>query len=319
MGIAQPQLEDPVKFLLEFFEEVLERQGGDVGKVKETTIHSYMYLKCSIKEYHAARHVTHYYAKRLVASLNPKWYGSPFFQWLKARRDEPWEPTLLKEEEVPGQCVRRKKASTANRPKEPVGGKHPMGPRPSGKIAVLRPGGSVKRPFLAEDYEDGGEDGDEDEYDDSDDGRPPKIARTSSSDDSDDEEGIDLGSDAASASIPYSNTHIPVPVIPKETVRVVVRSEKLPSMSPVGINGTWKCQEEECSFIVRAAHTAEGQETISEHFKEHTTRADKINLALSEGTRGHLPIKYGVSLNSSLQKKKKQQLTNVSLKQPSPR
>lgn len=284
VGAAEPasQLEDPVAFLLELFEEVLEHV-GDVTKVKEGTIHSNLYLKCSIKGYNAAKDITHYYAKRLVASLNPKWYDSPFFQWLKARRDEPWSPNLLKEDEVAAQCVRRKKASTANRPRAAVAGKHlPTGPRPSGKNAVLRPGGSSKRPIFADDDDD-----------DDDDDRPSKIAKTSSDDDdSDDEEEIDISSDAAPAAVRYSSTPIPVPVIPKETVRVVVRAEPIPSMSPAGINGTWKCKQEGCNFIVRAAHTPDGQEKVSEHFEEHSARADKINLALAEGTRGHLPIKY---------------------------
>lgn len=285
------QSEDPVRFLLELFEEILSENAGDVTKVREGTIHSRMYLKCSIKDYGAAREVTHYYAKRLVASLNPKWYDSPFFQWLKARRDEPWVPNLLREEQILGQCVRRKKASNQNQPRASVAGKHfPAGPRPSGKNAVLRPGGSSKRPFsAAEEYEDD----DDDDEDDDDDGRPFKIARTSSDEeeDSDDEEEIDMGSDNTPSAIPYSTTPIPVPVIPKETVRVVVRTEKIPSMSPGGVNGTWKCEEEGCGFIVRAAHTSEGEDLVSEHFKEHTARADKINLALAEGTRGHLPIK----------------------------
>lgn len=280
--------EDPVQFLLEVFEEILAENSGDTTKVREGTIHSKMYMKCSLKAYHAAKEVTHYYAKRLVASLNPKWYDSPFFQWLKARRVEPWVPNLLKEEEVPGQCVRRKKASNQNQPRASVAGKHfPTGPRPSGKNAALRPGGSSKRPFPAEEYEN------DDDDDDDDDGRPFKIARTSSDeeDDSDDEEEIEMGSDNTPSAIPYSTTPVPVPVIPKETVRVVVRTERIPSMSPAGVNGTWKCEEEGCGFIVRAARTSKGENLVSEHFKEHTARADKINLALAEGTRGHLPIK----------------------------
>lgn len=316
------QSEDPVRFLLDFFEEVLEHS-GHITKVKEGTIHSNMYMKCSIKNYHAAKDITHYYAKRLVACMNPKWYDSPFFQWLKARRDEPWESTLLKEEEVPGQCVRRKKASATSQPRATAGKHFPTVPRPSGKNAALRPGGSSKRPISdAERYGD-------DDYDDdadSDDGRPSKMPRTSSSDDgdSDDEEEIDMTNEAAPATKTYSTTPIPLPVITTETVRVVVQAESIPSMSPTGANGTWKCQEEGCGFIVRAAYTPDGEVKISEHFLVHTARADKINLALAEGTRGHLPIKY-VSLSyppplsTPLRYQQwTRQLTNAS-QQPSPR
>lgn len=289
-GESGAQSEDPVRFLVDLFEEVLERT-GDVTKVKEGTIHSNIYMKCSIKNYHAAKDVTHYYAKALVASLNPKWYNSPFFQWLKTRRDEPWSSTFLQVSEVPGQCVRRKKTSATNRPQAAVAGKHfPATPRPSGKNAGLRPGGSSKRPYSA--FED-------DEHEDEDEDRLFKTSRTSSSSDSDEEEEIDTGSDAAPATVPHSTTPIPIPAIPNETVRVVVRAERIPSMSPAGDNGTWECQEQGCNFIVRAADTAEGEEKISEHLKEHTACADKINLALAEGTRGHLPIKYVPSLSAS--------------------
>lgn len=285
---AQP--EDPVRFLMDLFEDILDVV-GDISKVTQGTIHSKMYLMCSIKDYHCAKDITHYYAKRLVASLNPKWYDSPFWKWLKPRCNEPWSSSILKESEVPGQCVRRKKASTT---RAPVAGKHlPSTPRPSGKNAVLRPGGSSKRPKITNEYE-------EDDYDDDDENedRPSKMAKTSDDDDvSDDEEAIDISSDAAPAPISYSTTPIPIPTIPKETVRVVVRAEPLPSTSPLGINGTWKCQEEGCNYIVRAAQTKEGREEISTHFKDHAKQADKINLALAEGTRGHLPIKYVILPN----------------------
>lgn len=283
------QAEDPVRFLLDLFEEVLEHS-GHITKVREGTIHSNMYMKCSIKTYHAAKDITHYYAKRLVACMNPKWYNSPFFQWLKARRDEPWESTILKEEEVSGQCVRRKKASATNQPRATAGKYFPTVPRPSGKNAVLRPGGSNKRPVSdAERHEDDDYDDDED----SDDGRPSKMPRTSSSDDgeSDEEAEVDMTNEIATATKTYSTTPIPLPVIPTETVRVVVQAESIPSMSPTGPNGTWKCHEEGCGFIVRAAQTPDGEVMISRHFLVHTPPADKINLALAEGTRGHLPIK----------------------------
>jgi hypothetical protein len=80
--------------------------------------------------------------------------------------------------------------------------------------------------------------------------------------------------------------------IPKETVRVVVRAEKVPTMLPSGPNGTWRCEEEGCGYIVRSAQEQEGKDLIAKHFQDHEKRVEKLNLALSEGTRGHMPIKY---------------------------
>lgn len=293
--------EDPVHVLLGLLEEILE-ETGDVTKVKEATVHSRMYFKCSIKDYPAPKEITHYYATRLVASMSPKWYNSPFFQWLKIQRSLPWTPNLLTPNEVVSQCVRRKPntgtgpSKNTTRRTSPTGprgaGKHFIRtPRPSGKNAVLRPGTSSKRPTFTDDDDDEAMDEDR---------RPHKFAKTSYVSDNDegdetgedDDEEVNDSGDTATPAVPHSTTSTPAPLLPKDTVKIVVRAEKIPSISPTGPNGTWKCEEEGCNYIVRSADELDGKELISMHFQEHTARAEKINLALTEGTRGHLPIKY---------------------------
>lgn len=284
----QPQ--DPLQTLIDLLEEIFAEAGGDASKVKASTVSSRLYIKCSMG-YGMARDVISFYAKQLAASLPSKWYSSPFFQWLKEERTKPWQPEFLTAETVPFRLVRRKKSNRAGVPRaqtlqaastpspSPAGKHYPGTPRPSG----LRPYNSAKRPMLFDD----GDDEDED-------GRPHKLSKIIHiSDDEDDEDDEDEVIDISDmdTDIPHGATAT-FPAGSKETMKIVVRAERIPSMSPSGPNGTWKCDEDGCRYIVRSAEEAEGKELIAKHFQDHENRAEKVNLALAEGTRGHLPIKY---------------------------
>lgn len=296
---AEPQ--DPVQFLSDLVEEILEEQGGDASRVTESRVHSQMHAKCKIRAYRAAKEITHFYAKPLVASMPSKWYPSPFFQWLKSVRDQPWIPEILTRDDVPGQCVRRTKVGKViPRTRIPATGA-PSPPRGAGKrwppsnltprTGGLRPGTGAKRPATYDD-------------EDIDDERARKAAKNKHAleeeeeeedeeeDDMDEEEANDFGDAAPPTADVLASVATPIPDIAKETVRVVVRAEKIPSMSPSGPNGTWRCEQEGCGYIVRSAEEQEGKDLIAKHFQDHEKRVDKLNLALSEGTRGHMPIKY---------------------------
>ncbi|KAF3771270.1 hypothetical protein M406DRAFT_349625 [Cryphonectria parasitica EP155] len=286
--------QDPVHQLKELVEEILADVGGDVRKVKHNTVHSKLYLKCSML-YPMASEVTHFYAKQLAASLPSKWYKSPFFLWLKEHRDKPWRPEHVTAENVASKLVRRKKSKHSGVPKARIppvasspshAGKHyPGTPRISG----LRPTTGVKRPIA---YDDDGDDDDDEE------GRPPKQSKTSNYHDTDENEDeeedavIDSSEEDESEIPSVSITSRPPPSIFKETMKIVVHTDKIPSMSPSGPNGTWKCEEDGCNYIVRSAEEADGRDLIAKHFKDHESRAEKVNLALTEGTRGHLPINH---------------------------
>lgn len=280
---------DPIRAFLDLLEEILEEVGGDSRKVTQGTVHSKMYFKCST-QYGVCREVSQYYAKQLAASLPSKWYNSPYFAWLKEERDKPWAPVSgVTSDTVALQLKRRRKMDrgkprTAGQDRVSTPASAYMGKR---LPATPRTGGLTLKRTRPDYYDDGFDD----------DGRPSKNAKVSSDFDSQDEDdsedgGIDDSSDDAPAKpYPYSTTPIPVPRIPKETVPIVVRAEKVPTLSPTGPNGTWRCEEDGCDHIVRAADEPEAKRLIEEHFQEHTKRAEKINLALAEGTRGHLPIK----------------------------
>lgn len=283
---ATASIQDPIQFLKELLEEIfVEEAHGDLVKLTHSWVHTKMYLKCSMA-YAVPKEVTHFYAAKLVPSLDPKWYNTKFFLWLKDVKNRPWQPEILTPERVPLQLVRRKKmgprktpshASSTPRPGQGAGKTFPSTPRPS---PALRPGPSAKRPI----FYDGNDD----------DGRPLKYARTehdSDSDveeDSDEQELDDSSNDAAVA----PGLATPLPAVPKESVKIVIRADKIPEMSPSGPNGAWKCEEKGCNYIVRSAEDPEGKQLLGRHFEDHADRVQKMNLALAEGTRGHQPIKY---------------------------
>lgn len=290
---AQANHQDPVKLLLEILEEILQNHGGNAQSLKDGKLHTEMYMRCTIKQYSAAREITQFYAKSLLKELPQKWNPSPFWDWLTSVVDQPFEPKSLTKDQIPTQCRRRKKKDkSSSKPKEDreeeilpprgAGKRWPpstLTPRP----AALRPGASVKRPAGY--------------HSDDDDERARKAARTSH--DPEDEEEDDEHSDAdgtsgAGNAPPNRNAALatPAPAPAMETARVVVRAERIPSMSPSGPNGTWRCEEDSCNYIVRSAEEPEGKDLIAKHFQDHASRAEKVNLALSEGTRGHMPIKY---------------------------
>ena len=82
--------------------------------------------------------------------------------------------------------------------------------------------------------------------------------------------------------------------------RLVIRTDKLPSTTPKGPNGTWTCEEPGCGHVVRAADDKEGQTLIHAHFEEHEQEArdeseaaalKRVNLAKQEAGR-NMPIEY---------------------------
>jgi len=294
---------DPVGFLLKLFDEI-EVEAGNPANIKPSTVHTKIYFKCTLKKYKCANDITGYYAKSLMQRLPPQWQGTPYFNWLKQVSKRPFQPEVLTVEEIPHKLIRRKKSavrpslgvgessavpqrrlgsfvngsgSSTSPPRARDAGKHlepPMIGRRSGKGPTLRlASGSKKRP--ASDLDDG------DEHD----HRGKRTSRShsfasgydddssepeASSDDEDSDEEASAGADA---------------------VRIVIRAENIPSTSPTGPNGTWTCAEPGCGYVVRNADEEEGQDTIAAHFRVHQSAA-KIDLAQTEGTRGHLPIEY---------------------------
>lgn len=289
----QTEQQDSLELVLEVLEEILEEHGRDMQRIGEGKVHSHLYMKCTITPYNAAREVTHFHAKALIQKLPPKWKSSPFWSWLTGVVDQPFAPTRFTVDQI-NQVRRRKKLGKSSSKSKSDREDEIRGPRGAGKrwppntltprTGILAPSTGRKRPAVY--------------YSDDEDERVRKAARTSQDlEDEDENENEDAGDDDTTddADIPARTNAVlttPTPAPALETARLVVRAERVPSMSPSGPNGTWTCEEDSCNYIVRSAEEPEGKDLIAKHFQEHANRAAKLDLALSEGTRNHMPVNH---------------------------
>lgn len=79
---------------------------------------------------------------------------------------------------------------------------------------------------------------------------------------------------------------------PDDPVEIVIRADKIPSTVPQGLHDTWTCDQEDCNYVVRGGDEEECQTRIKQHFNEHERQMERVQLAMTEGNRGHVQIKY---------------------------
>lgn len=295
-----PQLEPGLPTLLYVLNEerakILEDLAHGKGKkhpddMNHGTWQTKIYMSCKIQNYQAKEEIFTYYAKDLAHSLGPEWHKSVLYKWAKDNAKS--RPTLqhITEQDILA-LTRRQKAPERAKPNRSAAaaaktsGKVPVrSGRPTPKAAGLRPSlGGKKRPRGL----------DSDDEIDLDDGLPfKKTAKTSEF--FTDSENHDLDDSEASEeeTLETSDT--------KALTRIAIHAERIPSMKPQGPNQTWTCQEPDCEYLVRSAEEEEGQDLIRKHFEAHDKETsneakerelNKINLAMAEGERGHMPIKY---------------------------
>ncbi|KAM7188325.1 hypothetical protein V8F20_010608 [Naviculisporaceae sp. PSN 640] len=301
--------------LIEVFKEEVAEKNIDVRKAAETRFHQAIWGRCRVRQYPTATHIMEYYAPELLAALPSEWRNSRFYEWLRQKASGPRSlPEGLTLDDIAVQLVRRVKktkpqpSSTApldlqglearnrgarkssqnfDEAEEPPrhGKRLPVSiPRRSGKGAVLRPQTSKKRPASDMNLDDDDED-DDDSISEVRPGR--KLAKRNRGlvDDDDMDDNSDDSGVIAGDIFPIS-THVP-----KDAVRVLVHSGRLPTMSPSGPDGTWICEQEGCGYVVREAEDQVGQELIQKHLDSHQSQAERISLAVAE-SRGQMPIKY---------------------------
>jgi len=293
---------------------VLQEIAGEsnIKKAAATTIIGKVYFKCKMRQppkevnyKSAVIDICSYYAKELLARLGPEWNGTDWRHWLQDAAAKPWKPVLaMKPEDFPAQTFRRAKAApkpassatpatqvppTINLKSSKVTQLEseaesdedawvytapPARGRRSGKGARLTlASASKKRPHS--------------ELDDEGSLRGKKHLKLSHID-TDDEDSEDI-QDASDEEVSHTvGSQLP---LPEGTTRLVIRAERIPTTSPTGPEGTWTCEQEGCSYVVRAADEQDSQKLIQAHFRDHEAQAEKIDLAVRE-SRGHMPIKY---------------------------
>ncbi|KAK8031740.1 hypothetical protein PG990_001474 [Apiospora arundinis] len=296
-----PQLEPGLPTLLDVLNEergkILEDLGHGKGKKHPDDMapgswQTKVYMACRVSNYNAKEEIFTYYAKDLARSLGAEWHNSELYIWVKdiMKKAKPVLQNITEKDLLA--LTRRQKAPERAKPNRsaPTGaetsGKVPIrSGRPSGKAAGLRPSlGGKKRPR-------GMDSDDEMEIDD---GLPfKKTAKTSEF--FTDSENPELDDSAASDDEDVEGGDS------KGLIRIAIHTERIPSMKAQGPNQTWTCQEPGCEYLVRSADEQEGQDLIRKHFEAHEKEAideakerelSKINLAVQEGQRGHMPINH---------------------------
>lgn len=80
-------------------------------------------------------------------------------------------------------------------------------------------------------------------------------------------------------------------IVPKVELEVV--AERLSSMNPTGLKGTWVCEQADCDYQVPAAGTTKGRAAIRAHFLEHADEhAIREDLVFEEGFRVNVPVSH---------------------------
>ncbi|KAL3423400.1 defective in methylation-7 protein [Phlyctema vagabunda] len=285
--------------------QVIEQEYDKRQKLTLAKLGTTIYLRFSFKNYSVGQAIVKIWAREIIAALNEDWYETPVYQSLKrhvelneiTEHHDEAAATILRprakksdatdrsgqttiQDTRAQEITSRTRSSELRKPTETTpprsAGKsisHSFTGQRSGKEAVLRlVSSSIKRSNLSAD--DSSEDEQHSNF------GQRKRRRASSEDEIGEQEldGEDPDDDDREMKV---NT--------KGSFDMV--SELLPTLEPRGPNGTWFCQTEGCTYIVRNALEDDGREEIRKHFLEHADTTAKEDLVLKEA-RPHLPVNH---------------------------
>ncbi|RFU76708.1 hypothetical protein TARUN_5511 [Trichoderma arundinaceum] len=246
--------------------------------------------------------VLHYNAAALLQTLDKeKFQQHQLYSYLEELSQKPFAPRSIKTSDFPYRLVPRKPTQRQSKKSaQPVvdsessahengttsaNGSHRHlgktlkrpGRRP-GKTSSLRTVTASKKRTFAEI-------GDESEPDSEGSG----LKRSHYFSDRDEEEEEDISMQDSVGAITLKKAGLPEDV---EPIQIVIRAEKIPSTVPNGPDDTWTCDQAGCTYVVRGGDAEGCQTRIQKHFEEHAEQTKRLNLAVTESTRGHMPIKY---------------------------
>ncbi|KAL6889677.1 hypothetical protein HDV57DRAFT_508022 [Trichoderma longibrachiatum] len=254
-----------------------------------------------------AEEVLHYYAAALLQVLDRgKYQPHGLWTYLEELAAKPFMPRALKPSDFPYKLEPRKptvraskkvalgSSDPASSPREDVAatpsdprrhaGKTVKRPgRQPGKTSALRISASKKRAFA--------DIGDESEADSEASGMK-RSHYFSDRDDEEEEEDVSMQDLADAGTSRDAGLVVQPPSEDAEPIQILIRAEKVPSTIPRGPDDTWSCDQDGCDYIVRGGDAQACQVRIQRHFEEHDEQSKRLNLAVTESTRGHMPIKY---------------------------
>ncbi|KAL7797628.1 hypothetical protein V8C37DRAFT_370146 [Trichoderma ceciliae] len=251
--------------------------------------------------------VLHYNAAALLQTLDKeKFQKHQLYSYLEELSQKPFSPRSIKPSEFPYRLVPRKATQRQSKKSGPsaVDSESPShesgtagsndSPRHLGKT-LKRPGRrpgktSSLRTVTISKKRTYAEIGDESEPD----SEASGLKRSHYFSDRDDEEEADVSMrDSAEANTPKNAGLLVQPQSKEvEPIQIVIRTEKVPSTVPRGPDDAWSCDQDGCTYVVRGGDAEGCQTRIQKHFEEHAQQTKRLNLAVTESTRGHMPIKY---------------------------
>lgn len=254
--------------------------------------------------------VLHYNAAALLQALDKeKFQKHQIYSYLEGLAQKPFAPRSIKPSDFPYRLVPRKAtqrvskksgaaaavdsdsaaqdggAANANDPPRHLGKTLKRPGRRPGKTSGLRTVTASKKRAYAEI-------GDDSEPDSEASGL--KRSHYFSDRDEEEEEGDVSMRDSTEANTPKNGGGLAVQSRAEdlEPIQIVIRTEKIPSTVPRGPDDTWTCDQDGCTYVVRGGDAEGCQNRIQRHFEEHEQQTKRLNLAVTESTRGHMPIKY---------------------------
>lgn len=301
--------ETPFQSVLNAIELVYEETAHSRVGLSHSAVMNKLWTKYKFPNYKSSQkasyrvpieEVLHYNAGALLQALDKdKYTGHGFYAWLEEISKQPFDPIALKPSDLPYHMVRRKQSSNAHfsklaahsGPSAPNG--VPAGPAyedfpspahssPAGK-SIRRPGrpsgikSSLRLATASKKRAHSDVDSDSE-----DEGTGPKRSHYFSDEDDAMENDGQVGS---SEDEPAHSTS-------EEPIKIFLRADNIPTTAPRGPDETWVCEEDDCGYIVRGGDVKDCRERIRRHFNEHERQMNRVNLAMTEGSRGDLPVKY---------------------------
>lgn len=246
--------------------------------------------------------VLHYNATALLQKLDKdKYQKFQIWSYLEELAQKPFNPRAIKPSDFPYRLVPRTATQRSSKnsvpsaverdssPRENSDSPRPIGKtlkrpgRRPGKTSSLRTVTSSKKRTFAEI-------GDVSEPDSESSG----LKRSHYFSDREEEEEGDVSmQDSTGANTPRDAGQAAQPRSEEiEPIQIVIRTEKIPSTIPRGPDDAWNCDQDGCAYIVRGGDSDGCQARIQKHFEEHQEQTNRLNLAVTESSRGHMPIKY---------------------------
>ncbi|GFP55318.1 hypothetical protein TASIC1_0005017600 [Trichoderma asperellum] len=303
--------ESPFASVLSAIEELYEKRAGAKRGISGMTALNLLYFDYKFPNYKdgsvgshkvPVEEVLHYNASALLQKLDKdKFQKFQLWTYLEELAQKPFNPRSIKPSDFPYRLVPRK--ATQRSAKKPVPSAVERGssprensdsPRPIGKT-LKRPGrrpgktsslrtvaSSKKRTFA--------EIGDDSEPDSESSG----LKRSHYFSDREEEEEEDVSmQDSTGANTPRdAGQAVHVRSEELEPIQIVIRTEKIPSTIPRGPDDAWTCDQDGCAYVVRGGDADGCQARIQKHFEEHQEQTKRLNLAVTESSRGHMPINH---------------------------